>query len=151
MTSELIAYCGLYCGACSFRMAAEENDRNHILNMPACYDGLKNNLLEWCPGCRLENKCGECAIRDCAEIKKIDYCGLCSSFPCEKIISFANDGKPHHSEIINNFKLLLEIGEKQWLEVMKQSWTCSKCGTKKSWYYNKCECNSNIGKKQLGL
>lgn len=140
MPSELIAYCGLYCGACSFRLAAQENDRKHIEKMPSYYDNLKNNPLEYCPGCRLENKCGECKIRDCAIGNNLDHCGKCPDFPCDKITKFNNDGKPHHSESLSNLILLNEIGEVDWLEYMSKKWTC-KCGTKFSWYYKICNCS----------
>lgn len=137
MASELIAYCGLYCGACSFRVAFEENDREHITQMPAYYDRLKNEPLEFCPGCRLENKCGECDIRDCAISKGIEHCGQCKDFPCDILARFNSDGKPHHEESINNLNLIKEIGEEAWLELMRGKWTC-KCGSKYSWYYKEC-------------
>ena len=137
MVSELIAYCGLYCGACSFKIAYEENDRVHITRMPKYYDHLKNNPLEFCPGCRLENKCGDCTIRDCGIDKETEYCSLCNNFPCDKLHRFNSDGKPHHEESISNLKLLKEIGEKKWLELMREKWTC-KCGSGYSWYYVKC-------------
>jgi len=141
MASELIAYCGLYCGACSFRLAAQENDRNHIEKMPSYYDKLKDQPLEHCPGCRLENKCGECKIRDCAINQHYNHCDECSDFPCDKITNFNNDGRPHHSEVLSYLKLLKEIGEKNWLEYMKKKWSC-KCGTKISWYYKSCNCSN---------
>jgi len=141
LPSELIAYCGLYCGACSFRMASKENNRKHIENMPSIYDNLKNDPLEYCPGCRLENKCGECKIRDCAIENNHDHCGECSDFPCDKITKFNNDGKPHHSEVLSNLILLNEIGEKNWLEHMDEKWSC-KCGAKLSWYYKSCSCSN---------
>lgn len=141
MASELIAFCGLYCGACSFKMAYMENDRKHIDYMPSIYDKFKNDPLEYCPGCRLENKCGECKIRDCAIEHKYDHCGECPDFPCEKITGFINDGKPHHSEAIGNLNLLNEIGEENWLKRMDEKWTC-KCGTKLSWYYTCNKCSS---------
>lgn len=140
MSSELIAYCGLYCGACSFRLAYLENNRNHIEKMPSCYDHLKNDPLEYCPGCRLENKCGECKIRDCAIEKNYHHCGECSDFPCDIITKFSNDGKPHHSEVLSNLLLLNEIGEKKWLEHMEKKWLCE-CGAKLSWYYKSCNCS----------
>ncbi len=140
MSNELIAYCGLYCGACSFRLAAQENDRNHITNMPSYYDKFKNNPLEYCPGCRLENKCGECQIRDCAINKNYNHCDECPDLPCDKIINFNNDGKPHHSAVLSNLKLLKEIGEQNWLEYMNKKWTCH-CGAKTSWYYKSCGCS----------
>ncbi len=141
MASELIAYCGLYCGACSFRVAFEENNRDHVTHMPTYYDLLKNDPLEFCPGCRLENKCGECAIRDCAMNKGIEYCSQCNDFPCSKSIRFNSDGKPHHGESISNLNLLREIGEEKWLDIMRERWTC-KCGARYSWYYKECtKCN----------
>ncbi len=139
MPNELIAFCGLYCGACSFRLAAVENKREHITNMPAYYDHIKNNPLEYCPGCRLENKCGECKIRDCALDKNIDFCSECDQFPCSILRTFNNDGKPHHREAIENLILLKNIGENKWLDHMKAKWTCA-CGSKHSWYYKSCNC-----------
>ncbi len=137
MASELIAYCGLYCGACSFKVAFEEKNKEHVTSMPSYYDRLKDEPVEFCPGCRLENICGECAMRDCAISKEIEHCGQCGDFPCDKVSSFNNDGKPHHGEAINNLNLLRELGEEKWLEHMKDKWTC-KCGTRFSWYYQKC-------------
>jgi len=142
MTNELIAHCGLYCGACSFRLAVLENDRNHLKYMPSYYAKLKDQPLEYCPGCRLENKCGECQIRDCSIINKHNHCAECSDFPCNKITEFNNDGRPHHGEVLSNLRLLTEMGENNWLEYMNKKWTC-KCGTKISWYYKSCSCQVN--------
>jgi hypothetical protein len=41
MADSLIAYCGLYCGACSFQVAYETEDRKHIDSMPSRYDKYK--------------------------------------------------------------------------------------------------------------
>ncbi|WP_432665530.1 DUF3795 domain-containing protein [Wukongibacter baidiensis] len=143
MASELIAYCGLYCGACSFKVAFEENNREHIAHMPTQYDRLKNEPLRFCPGCRLENQCGECDIRDCAMNKGFEYCSQCNDFPCEKLIRFNSDGKPHHAESIDNLNLLKSICEEKWLELQTEKWTC-KCGTKFSWYLRECQtCKEN--------
>ncbi len=140
MASALISYCGLYCGACSFKLAFETNNRDHINNMPSCYDKLKDNPLEECPGCRLENKCGECKIRDCAMEKNVDFCSKCKEFPCGLIKAFSHDGKRHHEEVLHNFNLLKEYGEEQWLEMMRNKWTCQKCGKRMSWYHKECRC-----------
>ena len=40
-----IAYCGLYCGACSFKVAYDENARKHLQNMPSKYDEFPRELL----------------------------------------------------------------------------------------------------------
>jgi hypothetical protein len=140
VSKELIAYCGLYCGACSFKLAYDKNDREHINHMPAKYEKFRNKPLEFCPGCRLENKCGDCAIRDCAISKNLSNCSQCNEFPCKEINRFNNDGIPHHGEAIENLKFLKEIGEEKWLEFMNNKWTCD-CGSKMSWYYKSCGCS----------
>jgi hypothetical protein len=144
MASELVAYCGLYCGACSFKLAAEEQNRLHLICMPAAYDHLKQAPLDPCPGCRLENTCGPCAIRDCARTKGIDVCRQCAEFPCARLQSFAADGKPHHAEVIKNLELLEAKGETAWLKYMNCKWTCSQCGVRRSWYYKSCTCAEEI-------
>ena len=140
MANQLIAYCGLYCGACSFKVAFETQDREHINKMPSYYDDCKNDDLFDCPGCRLESCSNECDIRNCAISNGIDWCSQCSKYPCNLIYDFSCDGKPHHEEIIKNFELLSKSGEKEWLKEMKAFWECKNCGKKKSWYYKKCDC-----------
>ena len=144
MPNELIAYCGLYCDACSFKVAFEEQNREHLLRMPEKYDYLKNTPLEWCPGCRLENRCGECAIRDCAIEKRLEYCSLCCDFPCEKLLKFNNDGIPHHAESIENLKALKTMGTEQWLVVQKAKWMCA-CTARYSWYVQECQKCATVG------
>lgn len=143
MASSLGAYCGLYCGACSFKVAYETKDRRHLQSMPSVYDKYKNDALDNCPGCRLENKRGECRIRDCAVEKGIDYCIQCSDYPCEIINEFGHDKKPHHNETFKNLEMLKELGEKEWLERMKEKATCPTCHARYSWYFSECKCKTN--------
>lgn len=145
MASEWIACCGLYCGACSFRLAAEEQNAAHLQAMPSEYDRWKAGPLEHCPGCRLENQCGQCAIRDCVMGKGLNDCSQCGQFPCEILKAFNNDGKPHHGEVLQNLELLRQLGEGQWLEYMRKKWTCG-CGVRKSWYYAGCTCEQKTSR-----
>jgi hypothetical protein len=87
------------------------------MHMPSMYDKFKSQPLEYCPGCRLENLCGDCDIRECAQCKKIKYCSLCNEFPCEKLLEFSNDGKPHHAESIDNLISIKDMGKEKWLEM----------------------------------
>jgi len=150
MSNELIAYCGLYCGACSFKVAFEEHNREHLMRMPAKYDHLKHAPLEFCPGCRLENRCGDCAIRDCAIEKNIEYCSLCDDFPCEKLLKFNNDGIPHHAEAIENLKVLKTMGAEQWLAVQKAKWMCT-CTARYSWYLKECKKCATVQKNPISI
>ena len=140
MASPLISYCGLYCGACSFQVAYETKDRKHLKSMPSCYDEYKDMELENCPGCRLENQCGECKIKNCAVQKGVDYCNRCDSYPCDLILAFSHDGKEHHHEILENFVKLSEFGEVEWLQQMNLKYHCKSCNTRYSWYMKSCKC-----------
>lgn len=146
-SNSLIAYCGLYCGACSFKIAFDENDRVHIDHMPAKYEKFRHMPLEFCPGCRSENQCGKCDIKDCAEEKKVEHCSLCTEFPCKRLENFNHDGIPHHSESIENLKLLKQIGSDNWIIQQQKKWKCS-CGLKYSWYLRTCrKCHPEINTK----
>jgi len=137
MSVELIAYCGLYCGACSFRVAFEEKNRKHVTAMPMKYDYLKNAPLEHCAGCRMDNRCGDCEIKDCAVERNLEYCSLCNDFPCDKLNRFNNDGIPHHAESIGNLNLLKQMGTEKWADLQNEHWKC-KCGERFSWYLTEC-------------
>ncbi len=66
--AELVAYCGLYCGAC------------------------KSYLSEKCKGCHENSKATWCKVRSCCTGKQIESCAECAEFPdpraCEKFNNF---------------------------------------------------------------
>jgi hypothetical protein len=134
---NLMAFCGLYCGACSFKVAFDEKSREHIKNMPAKYDQYKNAELEFCPGCRLDSQHTDCKIRNCAKSKGLTHCGECPDFPCIILKAFNDDGMPHHAGCIPNLKTIKEKGLDSFLEGQEKYWTCS-CGVKTSWYLQNC-------------
>lgn len=55
--AKLVAYCGLYCGAC------------------------RKYLKEKCPGCHQNEKATWCTVRSCCMEKKIASCAECTEFP----------------------------------------------------------------------
>ncbi|MBN2379955.1 DUF3795 domain-containing protein [candidate division WOR-3 bacterium] len=135
---DLTGYCGLYCGACSFKVAFDEQDHSHLENLPPRLSKYAEAPPRFCPGCRNpKSLCTECGIRDCARERSLDHCGICSEFPCSRILAFAGDGLPHHADVTKNLELLKEIGEEKWLNKQRERWTCS-CGAKRSWYLKKC-------------
>lgn len=133
----LLACCGLYCGACSFKVAFDTNDRAHLRGMPAKYREYEDAPLQFCPGCRLDNQCGACGIRDCVLKQGLLHCGECPEFPCNRIQTFNDDGIPHHAEAIPNLKRLEEIGAERWLAEQAARWQCG-CGGRRSWYLPAC-------------
>ncbi len=44
-----------------------------------------------CKGCANEENApwGDCSIKICCEGKDLEHCGLCKSFPCERLIAFS--------------------------------------------------------------
>lgn len=56
-SSELVAYCGLYCGAC------------------------KSYLAGKCPGCQKNAKASWCSIRTCCRNQGISSCAGCVGIP----------------------------------------------------------------------
>ena len=54
---ELVAHCGLYCGAC------------------------RSYLKETCPGCHENEKASWCTVRSCCRDRHIATCAECADFP----------------------------------------------------------------------
>ncbi len=65
-----MAYCGTDCGACSFRART---------NCPGCR-GAAGNMF-W----------GKCALALCCIERKLDHCGKCPEFPCERLKEYSFD------------------------------------------------------------
>jgi hypothetical protein len=130
---NMLAYCGLYCEQCSFKLAHDEQNNEHLKYIP--YEFIQKDLSEYnCEGCKGYCICGQCKIKDCASAKNIHTCADCNAFPCEYIISFENDGKPHHKNGIKNLKDIRKNGTKIWFNELKPLLKCQ-CGKKQSWYY----------------
>jgi hypothetical protein len=137
---NLLAYCGLFCGACSFKLTVDEDERAHVLSLPPRYDKAKEAELEACPGCRSEPAVDgddPCKIRSCARKRGLEHCGACAEFPCSAVSEFAADGVPHHGETLANLRRLRDLGVPSWLAEQEARWMCS-CGAKRSWYVGTC-------------
>ena len=61
-----------------------------------------------CVGCIAMDKpfwSDSCDLKSCCEAKGLEHCGLCSDFPCEKLISMAEDDKNYdYGSRIDNCK-----------------------------------------------
>ena len=138
-----LAFCGIYCPQCSFLTAFETGRREHLSALPEQYDKCKDADLADigdCPGCKNENICGNCNIKECAAGRKISSCAECDSFPCELVLEFGNDGVPHHLQALDNLRVIRAQGYASWFEGFKKNLQCS-CGKRQSWYY-KCSDHS---------
>ena len=137
---ELLAVCGLYCGACyHYRFTLPEGQ--HLLKSEILRRGRDPHGFA-CKGCRsdllsVHPGCSQCEIRACADTKGIVHCGLCDSFPCERLRAFQNNGRVHHLYVVQQLEALREQGPAAWLAAQAQQWTCE-CGAGFSWYEETC-------------
>jgi len=60
---ELLGLCGFYCGSC-----------------PTYLEGD-------CEGCIAKHQPGDCFTHTCVQEKGLRFCGECSDFPCDEILS----------------------------------------------------------------
>lgn len=63
MTEHLLGKCGFYCGSCP------------------------SYTKKTCSGCIDEHKKGDCYTRDCVIKNNLPFCGKCTNFPCDAILS----------------------------------------------------------------
>jgi len=143
---NLVASCGLYCGACPMYLATQENDRQRLESIQKQFgSGLTKLSPEdlLCDGClgggRLASFCRKCAIRDSAMVKtKTRRCSECAEFACSRITDFNNDGMLHHAEVLENLRKLSAMGIGNWTRHEEDHWRCSQCQTVISWYDAEC-------------
>jgi hypothetical protein len=144
---NLVATCGLYCGACPMyldsRGEGNQKTGEFMQQLGAKQIEIKHEDF-LCDGClgkgRLVSFCAQCAIRSCAAGKTIAHCSDCSEFPCSRIEDFNNNhGKLlHHSEVLANLRHLKEIGITDWAKSEEERWRCSQCGNRIAWYDKAC-------------
>lgn len=136
---NLLATCGLYCGAC-YHYRAGEPGGEHLL-AEAVQRG-RPIAGYTCRGCRSDKLyihagCARCAIRACADAHGILHCGLCPDLPCDRLSAFCNDGRVHHGPIVEQLAALARTDPITWLAGQAARWTCA-CGAPFSWYETTC-------------
>ncbi|MCX6090383.1 MAG: DUF3795 domain-containing protein [Candidatus Atribacteria bacterium] len=116
MDMRLFGVCGLYCGACTHYRSTQK-DGKHLLNEYVRQGGEAEKFV--CGGCQSGQlnphlACSSCGIRDCVEERGITCCGHCDEYPCPYLITFQNDGRVHHLDILDNMKDIMEMGSEKW-------------------------------------
>jgi hypothetical protein len=143
---NLVAACGLYCGACPMYLATQQKDEQKLKALQQQFSSGKMKLAPedlLCDGClgkgRLASFCRPCAIRECASKKsKTERCSECSDFACSRITGFNNDGMQHHSEVLENLRQLRSAGIKEWTKHEEERWRCPQCKGSIAWYDAAC-------------
>lgn len=134
-----MAFCGLYCGACSSMIACEkEMEEPTAENVVISEDELP------CQGCDSEYQ-RNCEFVVCNKRHETNSCAFCPEYPCEMITKFQNEEWEHHQVVLTNLNRIKEIGEENWLNEQKEYWKCPVCGSRTIWYQKQCtNCQAEI-------
>lgn len=137
LNKKYAAVCGLYCGACSWFIATtEEPKRRQRLaehfryseEEAACYGCRSNKRLPYCENCRMFA---------CAAERGLDFCVECADYPCDDLKTFQS-AMPHRIELWANLDRIQAVGSRQWLEEVREDYTCPRCSTINSTYDLRC-------------
>lgn len=96
LMSEMVAYCGLHCDECKAFKATQTRDIEWKKRIAKHWtEELKVEFKPEevdCCGCKsavLSGWCRKiCAIRPCAERRKVETCAHCGDYPCGKLKEF---------------------------------------------------------------
>lgn len=117
-TVEAAGICGLFCGTCQA-------------------------YPTYCHGClsdKVAAPCVQCShgFRDCAQEHHVTRCYECSQFPCERLAKFAHEhyqnGICHHEHILEDLRLMQQIGVEAWVAQQTAAHTCPQCGELIYWF-----------------
>lgn len=105
---KMISYCGLVCSECPAYLAKKNNDDEKRVMTSRAWSS-DTFIVEPedinCDGClardgELFKYCGECNIRSCGMEKKVENCGTCPEYGCERI-KFHLDRSPESKVILD--------------------------------------------------
>jgi hypothetical protein len=90
----MIGYCGIVCSDCPVLVATQKDDdseRKRVAELFTRQYGKEYTSESInCDGClsdspRVFSYCGICEIRKCGRDKKVENCGFCADYPCERL------------------------------------------------------------------
>lgn len=121
MKKEMIAVCGLNCESCDIRRAPEDPEAAQRIVAWFKKEGwLKedegiNEVVArsmYCKGCRGDRAVHwspDCSILQCCIDKGHQFCCECSNFPCDQLISWADQDEGYR-EALHRLKSMKEDG-----------------------------------------
>ena len=136
---DLMAPCGLYCGACGVYIATRDNNDKFKAIMGNLF-GTRPEETE-CFGCmqpdppkKLYAYCKACPIRNCVTSKGYYSCHQCKEWPCDMIEEFPNAvGVRVMKRTIPIWRAKVaehgdERGSVEWVRSECERYHCSSCG-----------------------
>jgi hypothetical protein len=137
---DLMAPCGLYCGACGIYIATRDGNEKFKVILGNLY-GTKPEDTE-CYGCvqtdppkKMYGFCKTCGIRDCTQSKGYYSCHQCSEWPCSMINNFiVATGATVMKRAIPVWKAKVaehgdDQGSVEWARSECARYHCSSCGS----------------------
>ena len=117
-TAEAAGICGLFCGTCQAYPAH-------------CHGCLSDFVAAPCVSCRH-------GFRDCARQMGVTRCYECADFPCQRLEQFSREhiqnGICHHEHVLEDLRLMREIGVEAWVARQTKAHTCPQCGELILWF-----------------
>ncbi len=136
---DLMAPCGLYCGACGIYIATRDKNEKFKAIMGGLY-GTKPEETE-CRGCmqpdppgKLYAFCKDCSMRNCVRDKGYYSCHQCDKWPCDMVENFGlATGKRVMKRTIPLWREKVaahgdEKGSEAWARTECERYHCSDCG-----------------------
>ncbi len=136
---ELMAPCGLYCGACGIYIAHRDGNEKFRAVMGNLY-GTKPEETA-CAGCMqadpprcLYGYCRSCTIRECVRAKGLYSCHQCTAWPCDMIERFPlATGLRVMKRAIPLWRAKVaelgdEAGSVEWARAECERYHCPQCG-----------------------
>jgi hypothetical protein len=136
---DLMAPCGLYCGACGVYIATRDKNEKFKAMMGKLY-GTKPEETE-CLGCmqadpppKMYGYCKLCKIRNCVKGKGFYSCHPCKEWPCDLIEKFGfGTGVKVMKRAIPIWRAKVaehgdEEGSVEWARAECERYHCSSCG-----------------------
>src|SRR5512136_1307515 len=124
---EYLSPCGMYCSVCAVRAADRDDDRELKEKLAPLF-GIKPEQVS-CDGCRSEKAfpfAQACAIRACANEKRLEGCHQCGDFPCNHVNAFPFEiSRQAMLAAIPRWK---ELGTEPWVMETEKRFTCPHCG-----------------------
>lgn len=136
---DLMAPCGLYCGACGVYIATRDGNEKFKAVMGNLY-GTKPEDTQ-CYGCmqpdppkKMYGYCKSCNIRACVISRGFYSCHQCSEWPCDRInnFGFATGVRVMKRTIPIWRACVAELGDEQgsvkWAHLECERYHCPNCG-----------------------
>ncbi len=129
MKEDLIAPCGMNCGACSAYLA-------YSRGIPK-----KRGAITHCTGCRPREK--RCAYLKgyCNRIlpDRLNFCYECRDFPCIRLKRIDKRYRTNYNvSLIENLRQISRKGLPAFLQAERERYQCARCGGTVSIHNGKC-------------